>query len=138
MAISGSSPTLRASNSVPTTLAFAQNQRDEVRLLGGDGVSPTLASGAGEGMNIQPVVMASTHTNAEIGRGGGITDSDGAQPEGCARTSNGDDVFPALCATDGDKQFIDNQSIRGGRLIIEKANSVQVQRGSGGEKHASL
>ena len=109
MAISGSSPTLRASNSVPATLAFAQNQRDEVRLLGGDGdvagtvsaqtlgthknetlladcltpwdvqskrvhsengVSPTLASGTGEGMNIQPVVMASTHTNAEIGRGG--------------------------------------------------------------------
>lgn len=33
--------------------------------------------------------------------------------------SNGGDVFPSLCATDGDKQFIDNQSVDGGRLILE-------------------
>lgn len=35
-------------------------------------------------------------------------------------TSNGDDVFPALCATDGSKRFIDNQSINGGRLLIDR------------------
>lgn len=33
-------------------------------------------------------------------------------------TSNGKDVFPSLMATDGDKQFIDNQSVDGGRLIL--------------------
>ena len=33
-------------------------------------------------------------------------------------TSNNEDVFPCLCATDGDKQFIDNQSVNSGRLII--------------------
>ena len=32
--------------------------------------------------------------------------------------SNGDDVFPALCASDGDKGFTDNQSVRSGRLIL--------------------
>ena len=36
-----------------------------------------------------------------------------------SHTSNGDDVFPALCATDGDKQFLDNQSVQGGRLLID-------------------
>lgn len=36
-----------------------------------------------------------------------------------ATTSNGDNVAPALCATDGDKQFLDNQSVRSGRLIME-------------------
>ena len=35
-----------------------------------------------------------------------------------ATTSNGLDVFPSLCATDGDKQFIDNQSVDGGRLLL--------------------
>ena len=52
-------------------------------------------------------------------------DLDGACREGCAdhipiMTSNGDDVFPALCATDGSKRFIDNQSINGGRLLIDR------------------
>lgn len=41
-------------------------------------------------------------------------------PPHLAVTINGSDVFPALCATDGSKQFIDNQSINGGRLIWEK------------------
>lgn len=41
-------------------------------------------------------------------------------PSRLAVTINGSDVFPALCATDGSKQFIDNQSINGGRLIWEK------------------
>ena len=89
-------------------VGFAQNQRDEVRLLGGDGevagtvpaqtwgthknetllaecltpwdvqskrvygeecVAPTLPSGTTEGVNIQPVVMASAHSHAEIGEG---------------------------------------------------------------------
>ena len=52
-------------------------------------------------------------------------DLDGALCEGRAdhipiMTSNGDDVFPALCATDGSKRFIDNQSINGGRLLIDR------------------
>lgn len=52
-------------------------------------------------------------------------DVDGARREGRAdhipvMTSNGDDVFPALCATDGSKRFIDNQSINGGRLLIDR------------------
>lgn len=52
-------------------------------------------------------------------------DLDGALREGRAdhipiMTSNGDDVFPALCATDGSKRFIDNQSINGGRLLIDR------------------
>lgn len=52
-------------------------------------------------------------------------DLDGALREGRAdhipiMTSNGDDVFPALCATDGNNRFIDNQSINGGRLLIDR------------------
>ncbi len=33
-------------------------------------------------------------------------------------TSNNQDVFPSLMATDGSKLFIDNQSVDGGRLIL--------------------
>ena len=93
-------------------LAFAQNQHDKVRLIGGDGsisgalaaqrwgnyknetlvaepndcltpwdvqskrvfteggCAPTLPSGGTEGMTIQPIVMASDHSHAEIGEGG--------------------------------------------------------------------
>ena len=90
-------------------VGFVQNQRDEVRLMGGDGqvtctlsaarylthkqetliaecltpwdvqskrvfaessCAPTLQSGTHEAQNIQPVVMASAHYNAEIGEGG--------------------------------------------------------------------
>lgn len=40
------------------------------RVFAEDGCSPTLPSGTGEGVNIQPVVMASAHYNAEIGEGG--------------------------------------------------------------------
>lgn len=57
-------------------------------------------------------------------RGGADADAHRAQQEGAALTSNGDDVFPSLCATDGDKQFIDNQSVRSGRLIIEPTHSL--------------
>ena len=35
-------------------------------------------------------------------------------------TSNGQDVFPALCASDGQKMFINNQAARGGKLIVER------------------
>lgn len=141
-------------------IAFAQNQRGEVRLAGGDGtVSVALASRhtnqqthiaesrikkdtqathvstddigpeelqtmAHDDRDAQPMVMASANSHAEIGTGGGRSYADGSQPEGSADsrdaiTSNGYDVFPPLCATDGDKQFIDNQSIRGGRLLLE-------------------
>lgn len=40
------------------------------RVFGEDACAPTLQSGTHEGQNIQPVVMASAHTNAEIGEGG--------------------------------------------------------------------
>lgn len=89
------------------------------RVHGEDGIAPTLQSGSHEGQNIQPVVMASGHSHAEIGVGGGSADPHGAQQEGRACTSNGADVFPALCATDGSKQFIDNQSVSSGRLVLE-------------------
>lgn len=65
----------------------------------------------------EPIVMASGQANAEIEAGGGCSDADGA-----ARgpvTSNGSDVFPSLCATDGSKQFIDNQSVNSGRLLLD-------------------
>lgn len=89
------------------------------RVFAEDGCSPTLPSGTGEGVNIQPVVMASAHYNAEIGEGGGCAYPDCPHPEGCACTSNGEDVFPSLCATDGSKQFIDNQSVNSGRLLLD-------------------
>lgn len=34
-----------------------------------------------------------------------------------------------MCATDGSKQFIDNQSVRSGRLILDGTHGIQVQRG---------
>ena len=89
------------------------------RVFAEDGCGPTLPSGTGEGVNTQPVVMASAHYNAEIGEGGGHAHSHSTHGQGCACTSNGDDVFPSLCATDGSKQFIDNQSVRGGRLLLD-------------------
>lgn len=53
--------------------AFAQNTRDEVqskRVFAESGVAPTLPSGTGEGINIQPIVMASGQANAEVCEGG--------------------------------------------------------------------
>ena len=40
------------------------------RVYSPDACGPTLPSGTGEGVNIQPVVMAHTHSHAEIGEGG--------------------------------------------------------------------
>ena len=52
-----------------------------------------------------------------------LADADGSCGQGRAirlsGTSNGEDVFPALCASDGSKQFIDNQSVDSGRLLID-------------------
>ena len=50
-------------------------------------------------------------------------------------TSNGDDVFPALCASDGSKQFIDNQSVDSGRLLINhpgRAKTLKIRGGCEG------
>ena len=88
------------------------------RVYSSDACRPTLPSGTGEGV----IVMASAHYNAEIGEGG-HADPHSAHRQGRACTSNGQDVFPALCATDGDKQFIDNQSVSSGRLIIQSGDS---------------
>lgn len=78
----------------------------------------------GQNAVVQPLVMASGHSHAEIGAGGGRADADRPQLQGRACTSSGADVFPSLCATDGEKQFIDNQSVRSGRLIIEPTDSL--------------
>lgn len=59
-------------------VAFVQNQRDEVRLMGGDGqISGSIPASYGrytthkqETLIAEPIVMASAHTNAEIGEGG--------------------------------------------------------------------
>lgn len=88
-----------------------------------DDVSGTIATGNDQTL----FVMASGQSHSEIGRGGVMSDADrtclqgGPNPVRGRRvmTSNNDDVFPSLCATDGDKQFIDNQSIDGGRLVLE-------------------
>ena len=40
------------------------------RIFTEDACAPTLPSGTGEGVNIQPLVMASGHSHAEIGEGG--------------------------------------------------------------------
>ena len=69
----GSTCTLTNSDSHQPAVAFAQNQRDEVRLIGGDGtVSASLSSERwgnhkNETLLAEPMVMASLHYNAEIG-----------------------------------------------------------------------
>lgn len=67
-------------------VAFAQNQRDEVRDL---------------------------HDCA-----GALAAQPGIKQQTFVCTTNGEDMFPSLCATDGSKQFIDNQSVDGGRLLF--------------------
>lgn len=52
-------------------VAFAQNQRDEVRLMGGDGqVAGTVPAQTFSSHKNETLVMASAHYNAEIGEGG--------------------------------------------------------------------
>lgn len=72
----GTTPTLTNSDSHIPAVAFAQNQRDEVRLIGGDGtISGSLNSQRwgnhkNETLIAEPVIMASGQANAEISRGG--------------------------------------------------------------------
>ena len=87
-------------------------------------LSGTITAHAGTGGNNVPMVMcrADTQANAPVGHDLAPTLMAHAKhdpPPHLAVTINGSDVFPALCATDGSKQFIDNQSIDGGRLIWE-------------------
>lgn len=87
--------------------------------IGYGDVSPTLKQ------DHNPAVMcrADTQSNAPIGHDLAPTLMAHAKhdpPPNLAVTIKGSDVFPALCATDGSKQFIDNQSIDGGRLIWKK------------------
>lgn len=69
------SPTI-TNQGKPPAVAFAQNQRDEVRLIGGDGsISASLnaqhwGTHKNETLIAEPVVMASGQSNAEIGQGG--------------------------------------------------------------------
>lgn len=143
--------------SASTTVAFSQNQRDEVRLLDVPGalaanpgmkqqsyvaldfhqqdarmrvskqpdLSGTITAHADTGGNNVPMVMCRADTQANAPTGHDLAPALLAHakhdpPPHLAVTINGSDVFPALCATDGSKQFIDNQSINGGRLIWEK------------------
>lgn len=76
-----------------------------------------------KGQGASLICMASGQANAEISGGGRpLASPSGETVQGPAVscTSNGEDVFPTLCATDGDKQFIDNQSVNGGRLILAR------------------
>lgn len=72
----GTTPTLTNSDAHQPAIAFAQNQRDEVRLIGGDGsLAGTVnaqrwGNHKNETLIADPVVMASGQTNAEIGRDG--------------------------------------------------------------------
>ena len=126
----GSTCTLTNSDSHQPAVAFEQNQRDEVRLVGGDGtISASLSAERwgnhkNETLVAEPMAVASLASNAEIGVGGGVTVDHSSRWQGCSvyscTTSGGRDVFPSLCATDGKYQFIDNQSIDGGRLILEQ------------------
>lgn len=81
-----------------------------------DDVSYTISTSNDQAV-AEPIVMASGQANAEIEAGGGCSDTDGSARSPV--TSNGSDVFPSLCATDGSKQFIDNQSVSGGRLLLD-------------------
>lgn len=102
----------------PEAVAFAQNTRDEVRIQGDGTISGALS--AQPGMKQQTYVcMASGASHAEIEVGGGVSDADRPQQERAAVTSNGQDVFPPLCATDGKYQFLDDQSINSGRLVLQ-------------------
>lgn len=126
----GTTPTPTNSDAHQPAIAFAQNQRDEVRLIGGDGAiagtvqSQVWGTHKNETLIAEPTVMASGQAHAEISTGGGCTDDSGSELQRPANpvratTSNGADVFPSLCATDGSKQFIDNQSVNGGRLLLD-------------------
>ena len=101
--------------------SFYPNAGSKAGGIGFGEVSPTLKQ------DHNPAVMcrADTQSNAPIGRDLALTlmahaKHDLPPPPHLAVTINGSDIFPALCATDGSKQFIDNQSINGGRLIWEK------------------
>lgn len=87
--------------------------------IGYGDVSPTLK----QDHNPTVICRADTQSNAPIGHDLAPTLMAHAKhdpPPNLAVTIKGSDVFPALCATDGSKQFIDNQSIDGGRLIWKK------------------
>lgn len=72
----GTTPTLTNSDSYVPAVAFAQNQRDEVRLIGGDGqtagalTAQRWGNHKNETLLLEPVVMASGQAHAEISRGG--------------------------------------------------------------------
>ena len=108
--------------SIPSAAIGAPNSGTNAQMAVEE-LTPTIKADGKAHAVAQPLVMASAHYNAEIGEGGGGADAHRPHSQGRACTSNGADVFPALCATDGDKQFIDNQSVSGGRLIIQSGDS---------------
>ena len=133
-------PTLDIASATP--VVFQQNQREEVRLVGGEGnVAGSLSASPGmKNTNyvlqkqddcLTPWDVQSKRIHSEDGAWPTLYSGEcgGAGAKGyvmcmadtqsnTAMTSNNHDVFPSLCATDGDKQFIDNQSVDGGRLVI--------------------
>ena len=82
-----------------------------------DEVAPTTNIDGRARADAEPAVLASGQAHAENVAAWAGPHADGAALG--AVTSNGADVFPSLCATDGSKQFIDNQSVDGGRLVLD-------------------
>ena len=122
---SGSAYTLNGRDRQSVAYGFKFHQGSGARGLGfGEEESPTLTAdwhNPAVMTRQEPVIlMSDTQPNCTIDdqAGGGAHGADVEGPARCSN-SNGGDVFPSLNATDGDKQFIDNQSVNSGRLIVE-------------------
>lgn len=90
------------------------------RVHGEDSMSPTLQAGSHESQNIQPIVMASAHSHAEIGEGGvapSLMAHAQKQPPILA-TSNGEDVIGALCARDF--KGVGSQYVGDGKVVVQR------------------
>ena len=112
----GTSPTIAVSDShVPAVLTPWDVQSKRVNTP--SGTSPTLPSGTGEGMNIQPIVMTTANTNANgsnVSEDGACYTLDGANSNAVAFAQNTRDevrifqgdgqVVGALSAQPGMKQ----------------------------------
>lgn len=134
----GPAPTLNCATRegkgiVPSVLVGSLNgggydAHQATRVYGQDGTAPTLTAAA----YVPQVLAISENVRGELR----TSEVSGALAAGAPNkqggrvlcTSNGEDVFPALCATDGDKRFLDNKSVRAGRLIMDGEVSFPVVR----------
>lgn len=105
-------------------IAFAQNNRDEVRLQNGDGqvTGSIAASDSAKGQGV-PFVMADDTQNAAIDENlSGTLKVGGWYSDGSVCNSNGSDVVGALCAGDGTKG-VGSQYVNQGKIICQRAKS---------------